>query len=174
MIHDYLTLTSAGQALRDLEYMQECAARHGGDDERDPFYLKTSKTLERNVLAAAGLIPKHINPPGTLPKARDADVPELPGFGRNAENLAQETEKFWIRFSMASLGGLALVVPMLIMANVPGKIASLVTTCVAMVIFAVGITWLTKLAADQMLAATAAYAAFLVVFVGTSLDSSGG
>jgi hypothetical protein len=61
-----------------------------------------------------------------------------------------------------------LIGPMLIMANLP---ASLVTTCIAMVLFAAGITFGTQLKPDQVLGATAAYAAVLVVFVGTSFST---
>lgn len=60
-----------------------------------------------------------------------------------------------------------LVVPMLIMANLKNERANLVTTCVAMFLFAAGITFGTQLKPDQVLGATAAYAAVLVVFVGT-------
>lgn len=70
---------------------------------------------------------------------------------------------------MASAGGLFVIVPILVMANVAGKTSSLVTTVVAMLAFAVGITFKTQMQAEQVLAATAAYAAVLVVFVGTSL-----
>lgn len=69
---------------------------------------------------------------------------------------------------MASAGGLILIVPMLIMANLRSQTASLITTCVAMFLFAVGVTFGTQLKPDQVLGATAAYAAVLVVFVGTS------
>lgn len=71
---------------------------------------------------------------------------------------------------MVSAGGLFVIVPIIIMANVPCKTASLVTTVVAMLAFAIGITYKTELKTDQVLAATAAYAAVLVVFVGTSLE----
>jgi uncharacterized membrane protein len=80
-------------------------------------------------------------------------------------------ERLWIRFGMASAGGLVLIGPMLIMANLQTKTASLVTTCIAMVLFAAGITFGTQLKPDQVLGATAAYAAVLVVFVGTSFST---
>jgi len=79
--------------------------------------------------------------------------------------------QLWVRFGMASAGGLVLIVPMLIMANLESKTASLVTTCVAMFLFAAGITFGTQLKPDQVLGATAAYAAVLVVFVGTSFSA---
>lgn len=72
---------------------------------------------------------------------------------------------------MASAGGLVLVIQTLIMANLESKTASLVTTCVAMFLFAAGITFGTHSKPDQVLGPTAAYAAVLVVFVGTSFST---
>lgn len=157
--------------MRDLEYMQEHAARHAKNDELDPFYLKSSKHLQQLAMEGAGWIPDHVLPEGPLPIARDRDNPQLPGLSRTVAHRASESEQLWIRFSMASAGGLVLVVPMLIMANLESKTASLVTTCVAMFLFAAGITFGTHLKPDQVLGATAAYAAVLVVFVGTSFSS---
>lgn len=161
---------SIGEALRNLEYMQECAARYPEDDERDPFYLKSTKVLQRQAMEDAGLIPNHMQPkgrlPGTLDRARSA---ELPGMARSMANEKARTDRLMVRFLMAMTGGLALLIPMLVMTYFPGKNVSVVTTSVAMLIFAAAITLGTQLAPDQVLGATAAYAAVLVVFVGTSL-----
>lgn len=151
--------------------MQEHSARHAKDDERDPFYLKSSKHLERLAMKGAGLIPDLVLPQGRLPMARDHDNPQLPGVSRTMAHIASESEQLWVRFGMASAGGLVLIVPMLIMANLETKTASLVTTCIAMLLFAAGITFGTRLKPDQVLGATAAYAAVLVVFVGTSFSA---
>lgn len=121
-------------------------------------------------MEAAGLIPHHVLPVGPLPIARDHDNPQLPGAPRSAANKAHGREELLLRFSMALTGGLFLIIPMITMTCVPGKVASLVATCVAMLSFAIGITLKTQLKADQVLAATAAYAAVLVVFVGSSLQ----
>ena len=163
------TLTHPGDAVRDLEYMQQRAAECGEDDENDPFYLKSSKELDRLAMKEAGLIPDHVLPTGDLPIARDYDSPVLPGSPRSVAIKANRSRDLALRFGMASAGGLSLIVPVLIMANVPGIVSSLVTTCVAMLLFAIGITLGTDLKPDQVLGATAAYAAVLVVFVGTSL-----
>lgn len=162
-------LIYAGEAVRDLEFMQQYAANCGEDDENDPFYLKSSKELDRLAMEEAKLIPAHVLPAGPLPIARDHDHPMLPGVARTAAIKAEKSKHLLSRFSMAPAGGLSLVVPVLVMANIPGKTSSLVTTCVAMLIFAISITIGTDLKADQVLGATAAYAAVLVVFVGTSL-----
>jgi uncharacterized membrane protein len=119
----------------------------------------------------AGLLPHLLLPKGPLPVARDHDNPQLPGMSRTVARKASESKQLGIRFGMASAGGLVLIGPMLIMANLQTKTASLVTTCIAMVLFAAGITFGTQLKPDQVLGATAAYAAVLVVFIGTSFST---
>lgn len=149
--------------------MQDCAARYP-DDERDPFYMKSSKTLQRQAMQDAGLIPQYQMPKGKLPRTRDDPRhPFLPGLARGAAIEKAYADQLMIRFLMALIGGLALIIPMLVMTYFPGKNVSVVTTCTAMLIFAAVITLGTHLAPDQILGATAAYAAVLVVFVGTSL-----
>jgi hypothetical protein len=99
-----------------------------------------------------------------------------------------------VQFSFAATGGLFLVVPLLIMVYVPGTTASVVTTCISVFYFATTLAVWSTVArfmehADSLfarmyglrfsgfepkdiIAATAAYAAVLVVFVGASLASS--
>ncbi|KAF4632146.1 hypothetical protein G7Y89_g5973 [Cudoniella acicularis] len=77
------------------------------------------------------------------------------------------------RLSMACFGGWALIAPMLIMTLVPGKHTALITASISTLLFA----FILALFADgsmgkDVLAATAAYAAVLVVFVGTSTPST--
>jgi len=73
------------------------------------------------------------------------------------------------RFVLAMIGGLSLVVPMLIM-SLPEqhKTKSLITVSVAVVLFAAGMSLGIRAGNSETLAATATYAAVLVVFVGTS------
>jgi VIT1/CCC1 family predicted Fe2+/Mn2+ transporter len=84
--------------------------------------------------------------------------------------LDRERRKAYLsRLSMAYFGGLALVVPMLIMALHKELVVSLVTTSVATAIFAIVIAlWSTYASGKDVLASTAAYTAVLVVFVGAS------
>jgi hypothetical protein len=149
--------------VRDLEFMQQHAADCGENDEDDPFYLKSSKELDRLAMERAELIPYHVLPAGDLPISRDFDHPTLPGVARTAAIKADKSRHLLLRFGMASAGGLFLIVPVIVMANVPG---------IAMLLFALGITFGTDIKSDQVLAATAAYAAVLVVFVGTSLANA--
>jgi hypothetical protein len=72
---------------------------------------------------------------------------------------------------MALLGGVALWVPMVIMALNPSLDKSLTTTGAAVFIFAVAIALLSKASPENVLGITAAYAAVLVVFVGTGNSS---
>jgi hypothetical protein len=73
---------------------------------------------------------------------------------------------------MALFGGIALIVPTVIMAKHPDTNFSLVTTAVATVLFALALAFGAKDSTGKdVLAATAAYSAVLVVFIGTSLSS---
>lgn len=78
------------------------------------------------------------------------------------------------RFPMALFGGVSVIVPILIMSFHPSKTNSLVTTSVATLFFA---TIMALAARDctgkDVLAATAAYAAVLVVFIGTTMTETG-
>lgn len=74
---------------------------------------------------------------------------------------------------MALFGGVALIVPTVIMAKVQGINVSLITTSVAVVLFGVALAFgATDSTGKDVLAATAAYTAVLVVFVGTSLGGA--
>ncbi|RYP68829.1 hypothetical protein DL771_006447 [Monosporascus sp. 5C6A] len=85
--------------------------------------------------------------------------------------LEKEREKAFLhRLVMGSFGGLALIIPMLIMALLPGLKTSLITSSVATVLFASLIArYEDNAAGKDILAAVAAYAAVLVVFVGASM-----
>jgi VIT1/CCC1 family predicted Fe2+/Mn2+ transporter len=140
--------------------------------EEDPFLMKSSRALERSILETTKLIPDHVLPAGPLPLPTDHANPQLRDLGRNEANKAASRNSRILRFTMAGIGALLLLVPMLIMANIPGKNASLITTCIALMIFSVLIPLLTELGPNEILATTAAYAAVLVVFVGTSLTTN--
>ena len=73
------------------------------------------------------------------------------------------------RIIMAMFGGVALITPMLIMTLHPSTNVSLITTSLATFLFALILAFgATESAGKDVLAATAAYAAVLVVFVGTN------
>ncbi len=73
---------------------------------------------------------------------------------------------------MALFGGIALIVPTIIMAKHPSLNFSLGTTSIATVLFALMLAFGARDSTGKdVLAATAAYSAVLVVFIGTSLAS---
>lgn len=85
--------------------------------------------------------------------------------------VPQEISPFvdvFARFIVAFTGGLSLVVPMLIMRLGENLTKSLVTVSVAVLLFSGVTSIMFKASNVETLAATAAYAAVLVVFVGTS------
>jgi hypothetical protein len=89
------------------------------------------------------------------------------------EKRKKQAEAFWHtirRFGMAVAGGIALIIPVVIMTLYEGLVQSLVTTSLATFLFAIFVTWYSNANEKDILAATAAYAAVLVVFVGTSLS----
>jgi hypothetical protein len=72
------------------------------------------------------------------------------------------------RFILAVIGGASLIVPMIIMTLHPSQAKSLITTSVAVIFFSFFMSVGIKSTNQDTLGATAAYAAVLVVFVGTS------
>ncbi len=77
-------------------------------------------------------------------------------------------------FAMALFGGIALILPTVIMSKVEGINASLITTSIAVLLFGLALAFgATDSSGKDVLTATAAYTAVLVVFVGASLDGGG-
>ena len=146
-----------------MDYMQE-KAKNGFD--RDPFLLMTSREHERHMLSSFGLLtPEQAQ---ALPPALDFARPTLPGVGRTARLRAAERRARYLNVLSALLGGLALIVPMIIMKLVPTIACVLITTCGFVISFALAIALLSALRPSEILAVTAGYAAVLVVFVGTT------
>ncbi|KAL6352898.1 hypothetical protein LRP88_13373 [Fusarium phalaenopsidis] len=88
--------------------------------------------------------------------------------GVRTEEESKAILSFLCRLAMAIFGGAALVVPMLIVSFRPSKLIGLLTTSLFVVGVAVALAWFMKDAAPKdILTAAAAYAAVLVVFVGT-------
>jgi hypothetical protein len=77
------------------------------------------------------------------------------------------------RLIMALFGGIALITPVQIMAFHPTRNTCLITTTVATLLFAPILAFEARDSSGKdVLTATAAYAAVLVVFVGTGLATS--
>lgn len=72
------------------------------------------------------------------------------------------------RFVVAMLGGASLIVPVVLMTFLTTRNQHLIITSVFTVAFALGVSFVSTASNQEVLAGTAAYAAVLVVFVGTS------
>jgi VIT1/CCC1 family predicted Fe2+/Mn2+ transporter len=76
------------------------------------------------------------------------------------------------RFLMAAFGGLMLIVPMLIMSYHASHTKSIVTSSLFVLFVAFILAAFSEASGQEILGATAAYAAVLVVFVGTTTPST--
>jgi hypothetical protein len=87
--------------------------------------------------------------------------------------MVEERSAFESRLKMAIFGGLVLLVPMIIMVLHATKLTALLTTVLCVLAVAVALSFRMRNAEGKdVLGATAAYAAVLVVFVGTSTTTS--
>ena len=102
----------------------------------------------------------------------DLNVPDYIGYGGHShaqDSKKQQTKEFLSRLGMALFGGCSLIAPMLIMRLHPTLLTELVTTSVFVLSVGVILAWYMKDARkSDILAATATYAAVLVVFIGTT------
>lgn len=71
------------------------------------------------------------------------------------------------RFFIALFGGLAVVIPILVVSFNPSQTKSLITVSVSVLLVSLLIAALSNASYQELIMATAAYAAVLVVFVGT-------
>jgi VIT1/CCC1 family predicted Fe2+/Mn2+ transporter len=77
-----------------------------------------------------------------------------------------------VRFVISFIGGVFLVAPMVIMTFHQSQTKSLVTVSVAVVLFALILSFGIRVPNAETLISTATYAAVLVVFVGTSTSGN--
>jgi hypothetical protein len=178
------------QALADWESIKACAANGRMDD---PFILTTSRlrdltlireeisnfarkattmTADQQAKYEPSKISQDTKSLEAFPKPHDKGKPDtLFGGSRTEMHRKTKFENFLQRLIMAGVGGAFLIGPMLIMVLKNTLLASLLTTAICVVVF--GFTLAVYL--DQpfnVLSGTAAYAAVLVVFVGTSSSNS--
>jgi VIT1/CCC1 family predicted Fe2+/Mn2+ transporter len=142
--------------MRDLAYR---------DWSNNPFHLKAEREMERGLL-------EHLRAQGIEPEQMilgdDAGLaPKLPG-GPWDYPSAQRNRKE--RYALTVLGSLIIIIPIVIMTFVPGQIASIATVVSCTMFFAVATAYFSPTKPPlELMIATAAYAAVLVVFVGASI-----
>ncbi|KAH6635825.1 hypothetical protein F5144DRAFT_158796 [Chaetomium tenue] len=105
-----------------------------------------------------------------------SDVPPVIVLGKKRPRMSRaemaRKHAFASRFTMALFGGIALILPTIVMSKVQSTNVSLITTSVAVFLFGLAPAFgATDSTGKDVLTATAAYTAVLVVFVGTSLES---
>lgn len=135
------------------------------DWDNNPFHLKSEREMERGLfeyLQAQGVEPE-------LQMLADEDrvTPTLPGGPWDYPSSRRNKKE---RYALTVLGSVIIIVPMVIMAFVPGRTSSVATVVVCTMLFAVGTAYLSPTKPPlELMIATAAYAAVLVVFVGASI-----
>ncbi len=150
------------KACNFIEEEKTQSARYRSFEFKD---IKETENLISNL-------DKDINSLATLAPARDHDRWEMFGGSRTVMNQKEAFRSFLQRMAMAWIGGLFVVGPMLIMVLHQSLLTRLLTTSLCVFGFGLAIAALLDKPFD-VLSGTAAYAAVLVVFVGTSSAGSG-
>lgn len=167
---DYLT-SGEQEALhkRTIQYFPKTAKSNFADVE--PFETENYRRLNdanravvfdgvREVLRRC--LPKQIS----WPEDEKLSRKDLYDKGIYAPERLSNTADRLARFIVAMGGALFILVPMYIMALRQDPVKNLITTTVAVVLFALACSIPLKLANDQTFSATVEYAAVLMVFVG--------
>ncbi len=68
----------------------------------------------------------------------------------------------------AIVGGLAIIVPILILVIHTVELKTILVVCASICLFALGVASFSSAAPENLLAATAAYAGVLIVFIGNA------
>ena len=152
-------------ALRDLRYMLEAPSQNDAVSKFLIDRLYISNYDDPAIMIDAGFTsPEEYSP--------ELNVPDYTGYGgysHRQESAMQRTKGFVSRLRISLFGGCSLIAPMLIMRLHPTLVTQLVTTSVFILVVSIILAFYMRDAQKRdILAATAAYAAVLVVFVGTT------
>lgn len=139
----------------------------------DPFYSHYSHFEEADVKidAVRAALMKSLPTWLTYSQNERSERKKEYGEGRPPKEVSEFVDRL-VRFSIAIVGGLFLIVPMLVMALHPSEKKSLITVSASVFLFVMVLSLGVKVTNVEALVSTATYAAVLVVFVGTS--SGGG
>lgn len=152
-------------ALQNLKYMLERPSINAATTEELQSYLYISTFQDKAVLSMTTNLPKHQEH-----HDHPIIVPGHQGWGgsyfREGERRREKNE-YILRLAMALVGGLALIGPMLIMRLHPTLLTELLTASLFVLAFSLLIAWYLEFRPAETLTFTAAYAAVLVVFVGS-------
>jgi len=171
--------------LGDWEYIKKCSLK---GTMRDPFIFTTERAGDRALIhrmieqlrrtdssddSGIERLNEDIRRIKNLPPSLDAKQPVIRfGESRNVMNRHDDFKRFSKRLGIATIGGAFLIGPMLLMVLHKSLLTILLTTSMCVVTFGVLLAFCLDEPFD-VLSGIAAYAAVLVVFVGTSSNSSG-
>ncbi|KAI1080932.1 hypothetical protein F5B20DRAFT_84537 [Whalleya microplaca] len=153
----------------------------------DPFRINASNELYRELMYDAELldsklidgIVENVRPPPkvTIEQPRYS---QLPGVPKHAKQRDERVKEAALRFIWAVGASLFLLVPVLIMSLITSLVASLVVTSVSVLLFAFTMCFISAdllpglklkdFGVKDIVAITLAYAAVLIVFVGSSVE----
>jgi hypothetical protein len=149
------------QAVRDWELMADYKAKAFGDPSWDPFLISDKGKLISEQMNACLPAPR-----GDYTRENLENM--LGTFSQRTRLIkGRSTGAFLRRFFAALFGGITLIGPMLLMVLHKDKATDLSTTSVAVFLFAIVVAYFSDAAPENIVSIVAAYAAVLVVFVGT-------
>jgi hypothetical protein len=162
-----LTHRKSGQAWRDWGLMEEYAKK---EIMEDPFNLLTVNPLSKRLMEEGKLLP-----PDTVHFSKCEHTKLLPGYPRRSTVKDKKLSRVIQLFCWSAAGGLSLIAPVLLMRLHNTLLTQLLTTGISVMLFALIIAAATggaiphveavDVGPQDVLAATAAYAAVLVVFI---------
>lgn len=142
--------------------MADYEMKANGDEAKDPFCISSKWDLVSKVMENA-----HLKAGGDRYGVNT--LHQLMGTfnERTRVNKDRNLKELTARLAAAVLGGIALIGPMLLMVLRQDKTTNLITTCVAVLVFAIMMAQYSTGSKETIVATVAAYAAVLVVFVGS-------
>ena len=168
-----MRLTAAlAQAVRDYDFICSCSERR-----HDPFIMTSARELEARILDfELNHVPQELRKDQndgwdditfTPPKRKDL-------ITRGQQTREEALRQFFERLSMALFGGAFLIGPMWLMVHHSKGDIPLISTTVFVIAFSILMAGaLRQETSSTVFSAAAAYAAVLVVFVGTTTTGSG-
>ena len=147
------------------------SAKDNNTIEHDPFYLSYGKWSDYSIMQPhiTSIYTGQANDLLAFPRdtASPTMIADARGWTRKQEKRRSRVTRFW--FGLA--GGLASIVPMVIVILHRDRNTALVTAAVAMLLFAMTMAYYSgkDTSPFKLVGATAAYAAVLVVLVSTAL-----
>ena len=157
-------------ALRDLKYMLEMPSKNANVAKflQDLLYLNAGKSSDLAIMMDANLIKEYAE----KPRLNVSNYIGEGGRFHKQDTRQRSREDLLNRIRMALFGGVVVVAPMLIMTLHRTLLTTLLTTSLFVLAVGLVLAWSMDSAEPKdILTATAAYAAILVVFVGTTLPA---